>query len=142
GEAAQENGRYNLHVPSSRSTWHRKTRAASKRTSKATNGNVMAVESIVLGRVDGREIRRFHLIGANGMNADVMNYGATLTALRTPDRDGRCENVVLGFDALAPYLAGTPYFGATVGRYANRIACARFTLDGVEHELAANEGHN
>lgn len=102
----------------------------------------MSVESIVLGRVDGREIRRFRLIGANGMNADVMNYGATLMALRTPDRENRCESVVLGFDELAPYLAGTPYFGATIGRYANRIAGARFTLDGVEHELTANKGRN
>jgi aldose 1-epimerase len=71
-----------------------------------------------------------------------MTYGATLTALRTPDRHGRFENIVLGFDALEPYLAGTPYFGATIGRYANRIAGARFELDGRQYKLAANDGRN
>lgn len=63
-------------------------------------------------------------------------------ALRTPDRAGRFENIVLGFDALEPYLAGTPYFGATIGRYANRIAGARFSLDGHQYKLAANDGAN
>lgn len=94
----------------------------------------------VLGSIpEGGEVRGFSL-SAGAMRARVMNYGATLMALWAPDRTGRSENVVLGFDTLEPYLAGTPYFGATVGRYANRIGGARFTLDGVSHQLTANEG--
>ncbi len=59
-----------------------------------------------------------------------MTYGATLVSLKTPDRAGHFKNIVLGFDSLDSYLAGVPYFGATVGRYANRIAGGRFVLDG------------
>ncbi len=91
---------------------------------------------------DGRAVERYTLRNAHGITAELMSYGATLMALRTPDRNGRFDNIVLGFDALAPYLAGTPYFGATIGRYANRIADARFSLDGREHRLAANDGAN
>lgn len=87
-------------------------------------------------------MERYTLRSASGVSAEVMTYGATLMALRTPDRGGRLESIVLGFDTLAPYLAGTPYFGATVGRYANRIAGARFSLDGREYALRANDGPN
>ena len=71
-----------------------------------------------------------------------MTYGAAIVSLRTPDRDGHLGNIILGFDSLAPYLAGVPYFGATVGRYANRIAGGRFVLDGKSYELARNDGPN
>jgi aldose 1-epimerase len=91
---------------------------------------------------DGLAVERCGLRNRQGLSAEIMTYGATLTALRTPDRAGRLESIVLGFDTLEPYLAGTPYFGATVGRYANRIAGARFVLDGSEYRLAANEGLN
>lgn len=95
-----------------------------------------------LGRApDGEIVQRYALRAAN-LSADVMTYGAILMALRAPDRNGRSENVVLGFDTLDPYLAGTPYFGATVGRYANRIAGARFAIDGRAYDLAANNGRN
>jgi aldose 1-epimerase len=96
-----------------------------------------------LGRTpDGRSAERYVLRNARGVTAEIMIYGVTLMALRTPDQRGRFESIVLGFDALEPYLAGTPYFGATIGRYANRIAGARFALDGVEYKLAANDGRN
>jgi aldose 1-epimerase len=91
---------------------------------------------------DGRAVERYTLRNAQGLSADIMTYGATLMALRTPDRDGRLASIVLGFNRLAPYLAGTPYFGATVGRYANRIAGARFELDGKQYALTANDGRN
>ena len=71
-----------------------------------------------------------------------MTYGAALVSLKTPDRDGKFANIVLGFDSVDPYLAGVPYFGATVGRYANRIAHASFKLDGKEYGLPKNDGPN
>lgn len=101
------------------------------------------VSITALGRTpDGHSVERYVLANTHGVTAEIMTYGATLTALRTPDRAGQVENVALGFDTLEPYLAGTPYFGATVGRYANRIAGARFELDGREYKLAANDGDN
>jgi aldose 1-epimerase len=80
------------------------------------------------------------LRGGSGFEARVITFGATLQALLTPDADGRCDDVVLGHDDLAGYLGRRGYFGATVGRYANRIANARFVLDGRTIELAANNG--
>jgi aldose 1-epimerase len=74
--------------------------------------------------------------------AQFMSYGATLVALKTPDRAGHLRNIVLGFDSLTPYLEGVPYFGSSVGRYANRIANARFKLDGKTYQLIANDGPN
>jgi aldose 1-epimerase len=71
-----------------------------------------------------------------------MEYGAILVSLEVHNREGKLVDVALGFDELAPYLRGHPLFGSTVGRYANRIAGARFTLDGVEYKLTANSGKN
>ncbi len=76
------------------------------------------------------------------ITAKVMTYGAILTELIVPDREGKPGDVVLGFDSLAPYLAGHPFFGATTGRVANRIAKGKFTLDGKEYTLAVNNGPN
>lgn len=84
----------------------------------------------------------YTLTNGHGVEARIMTLGATLVSLQAPDRAGRLQNIVLGFDSLAPYLAGVPYYGATVGRYANRIAKARFTLDGKTYQLAANDGPN
>ena len=78
------------------------------------------------------------LTNRNGLIAKITNYGATVTALHVPDRAGRLADVVLGFDSLDGYLANGPYFGVIVGRVANRIANAQFTLDGTRYALAAN----
>jgi len=101
-----------------------------------------SIEQRPFGRADGREIDIYTLSNAHGVEARVMTYGATLVSLKTPDRAGHLGNIVLGFESLAPYLAGVPYFGATVGRYANRIANARFTLDGRSYALTRNDGPN
>ncbi len=71
-----------------------------------------------------------------------MTYGAIVTSIRTPDASGQVADIALGFDSLPGYLGASPYFGAIVGRYANRIAAGRFTLDGVEYHLAQNNGPN
>lgn len=91
---------------------------------------------------DGTAVDLYVLTNAKGVTAKVMTYGAILTELHVPDRDGKPDDVVLGFDDLGGYLAGHPYFGATVGRVANRIARGRFTLDGKEYRLAVNNGPN
>lgn len=91
---------------------------------------------------DGRPVDLYTLTNANGAVVKITNYGAIITELHVPDRGGRLGDVVLGFDNLAQYLAGHPYFGCTVGRVANRIAGAKFTLDGTTYTLAANNGLN
>ena len=89
---------------------------------------------------DGKDVDLYVLTNAKGMTAKVMTYGAILTELDVPDRDGKMADVVLGFDDLKGYLGAHPFFGATVGRVANRIAKGKFTLDGKEYKLAANNG--
>lgn len=78
----------------------------------------------------------------SGIELDVSTYGGIVTRLLAPDRDGELADIVLGHEWLEAYLAGTPYFGAIVGRYGNRIAGGRFTLDGTEYALATNNGPN
>src|SRR5688572_1020746 len=91
---------------------------------------------------DGREVKRYTLKNKNGVTAKLIEYGAILSELWVPDRNGRPTNIVAGFDNLEQYLAGHPFFGATTGRYANRIAKGKFTLDGKEYTLAINNGPN
>jgi aldose 1-epimerase len=90
----------------------------------------------------GESVELYTLTNAHGLRARIMTYGATLVSLEVPDRAGQPGDVTLGYDNLEGYLAASPYFGATVGRYANRIGKARFVLDGVESKLAANNGPN
>jgi aldose 1-epimerase len=91
---------------------------------------------------DGSAVKRYTLKNKNGVVAKVIEYGAILSELWVPDRNGQLGNVVAGFDNLAQYLRGHPFFGATTGRYANRIAKGRFTLEGKEYTLATNNGPN
>ena len=91
---------------------------------------------------EGEAVSLYTLRNANGIEARVTDYGGIIVSLMVPDRNGRFADVVLGFDSLEPYLAGHPYFGAIVGRYGNRIANGRFTLDGQTHTLARNNGPN
>ncbi|MDQ2822295.1 MAG: galactose mutarotase [Pseudomonadota bacterium] len=89
---------------------------------------------------DGLEARLFTLTDGAGMTVTITNFGGIVTSLTVPGRDGVAGNVVLGFDTLAPYLRGTPYFGALIGRSGNRIARGQFTLDGKVHQLDVNDG--
>ncbi|MBW3629670.1 MAG: galactose mutarotase [Gemmatimonadetes bacterium] len=90
----------------------------------------------------GEAVERYLLRGAGGMEMSVLTYGARIQALRAPDRKGDLADVVLGYDDLAGYEDDEPYHGAVVGRVANRIGGAAFTLDGVTYRLAANQGKN
>jgi aldose 1-epimerase len=94
------------------------------------------------GHVDGAPVYLYTLTNAHGMEVRAMSLGATIVSLRVPDRAGLSEDVVLGFDAIEGYLGDEPYFGAIVGRYGNRIAKGRFTLDGQTYQLATNNGPN
>ncbi len=91
---------------------------------------------------DGSAVDLYTLTNGKGMVAKITTYGALLTELHVPDRNGKLGNVVLGFDNLEAYLKGHPFFGATVGRVANRIAKGKFTLEGKEYNLAVNNGPN
>ena len=91
---------------------------------------------------DGQKVTLYELTNEHGLSAGVIDYGAILVSLHVPDRDGKMADIVLGFDNLDSYLKRNPLFGATVGRYANRIAHASFTLDGTEYKLTANAGKN
>jgi aldose 1-epimerase len=91
---------------------------------------------------DGREVTAFTLKNSRGLELRAITYGGIITSLRAPDRQGRFADVVLGYDDLKDYLASSPYFGCIVGRYGNRIAKGRFTLDGRTYELATNNGPN
>jgi aldose 1-epimerase len=91
---------------------------------------------------DGVKVDLYTLTNANGVSADITDYGGIVVRLYAPDRDGKLADVVLGYDKLADYIKATPYFGALVGRYGNRIAKGRFTLDGVEYKLATNNMGN
>ncbi len=90
---------------------------------------------------DGRAIDEFTLSG-DGAEVRVITYGGTITSIRVPDRKGQMSNVVLGFATLEGYLGAHPYFGVITGRFANRIAGGRFTLDSTEYTLAVNNGKN
>jgi aldose 1-epimerase len=97
------------------------------------------LETAVYGKLDdGREVKIFTLANANGLTAKVTEYGAILVGIEVPDRQGRKTDVTLGYDTLAGWLTNTSYFGATVGRFGNRIAHGKFTLDGKEYVLATN----
>ncbi|MGD9126813.1 MAG: aldose epimerase family protein [Planctomycetia bacterium] len=91
---------------------------------------------------DGTPVGLYTLTNSRGMTAVVSNYGALLTSLIVPDRDGKMQDVVLGYDTLEGYLGDFAHLGAVVGRFGNRIAGGRFTLDGVEYTLAVNNGPN
>ncbi|HMK19488.1 MAG TPA: aldose epimerase family protein [Chitinophagaceae bacterium] len=95
------------------------------------------------GMIGADSVFQYTLTNKNGMVVKILNYGGTVTDIITPDKNGKMGDVVLGYDSLAGYLqTGNPYFGCLVGRYGNRIANAKFTLDGKEYTLAVNNSPN
>ncbi len=101
----------------------------------------MNIQSNVFGTTqDGQDVIRFTLTNSHGNSVSVMTWGATLLDVNVPDRDGERANVNLAFDELAPYLEGHPYFGSTVGRFCNRIADGKFTIDGRDYQVTTNAG--
>jgi len=99
-----------------------------------------AIDKVKWGEADGKEVDLYTLTNKNGLIAKISNYGAIITELHVPDRKGKLGDIVFGYDNLADYVKKTPYFGCTVGRVGNRIANAKFELDGKSYKLAANNG--
>ncbi len=94
------------------------------------------------GVVDGTTVYLYTLRNTSGMEARITNYGGIIVSLKVPDRNGNLGDVVLGYDSLASYVKATPYFGCLIGRYGNRIAGGKFSLEGTEYTLATNDGPN
>jgi aldose 1-epimerase len=91
---------------------------------------------------DGRVIHLYTLKNPNGIKVKIINYGAAIVSIEVPDKNGNFADIVLGYDSLDGYINDSVYLGVTVGRYANRIAGGKFTIDGVEYRLAKNNGEN
>ena len=106
--------------------------------------NKMSVNKAPYGTMpDGKAVDLYTLTNASGVKVKIITYGATITDVEVPDRDGKLENVALFRDSLEDYMdKSTPYFGSTIGRYGNRIAKGKFTLDGKDYTLATNNGAN
>ncbi|WP_228950400.1 aldose epimerase family protein [Mucilaginibacter sp. UR6-1] len=97
----------------------------------------------IKGTVDGKEVSLYTLKNSNGVSVGITNYGGRVVSLNVPDKDGKFTDVVLGYDSLKSYQKkGEPYFGALIGRYGNRIAKGKFTLDGKPYQLDINDGVN
>jgi aldose 1-epimerase len=106
-------------------------------------GDRADVTGTALGRTSaGETVEAFTLTNARGLAVRAATYGGIIVSLSAPDRDGRMADVVLGHDSLEEYSGGSNYFGAIIGRFANRIANARFSVDGKTYQLAANNGPN
>jgi aldose 1-epimerase len=91
---------------------------------------------------EGNQITRYTLANKAGMEASVINFGATLVSLKVPDRAGKLGDVVLGYDSVSDYADGKSFFGGSIGRYGNRIAAGQFTLDGHTYQIPKNDGPN
>jgi|WetSurSiteA1Bulk_404760.scaffolds.fasta_scaffold01690_5 aldose 1-epimerase len=102
-----------------------------------------SMNTTIFGKLpDGRDVHRYTLKNRSGATAQIIDYGAAITSLQVPDRNGKIEDVVLGYDTVQGYIEGTAYLGSIVGRYGNRIGKGKFQLDGREYQLTVNDGEN
>jgi aldose 1-epimerase len=100
----------------------------------------MNITESIFGSLNGKRIKSYTLSNDHGMSVTCIEYGGIITDISVPDREGKIENVVLGFDTFEEYIHHSPFFGAIIGRVAGRIAGSAFTLDGVDYELPKNDG--
>src|SRR3954451_14481937 len=111
-------------------------------TTSTTTTMKRGIQQSDWGEHDGKKVYLYTLTNKNGAQVTISNYGGTITSWITPDSKGNKSSIVVGFNNLKGYLTPPPYFGATVGRYGNRIAKGKFTLDGKTYTLATNNGKN
>ena len=110
---------------------------------KETQTNKMAINKDFFGKTkDGTAVDRYSLSNSAGMRVQIITYGGIITTMEVPDRNGIFQDVVLGYDKLSDYEESSPYFGALIGRFGNRIAEGKFRLEGKEYTLAQNDGEN
>ncbi|MDD1966460.1 galactose mutarotase [Pseudomonas putida] len=110
---------------------------------QANGATGLTSEHAAFGKMpDGTTVEKYTLRNSLGMQATVITYGGTLQSLLVPDKNGKTEDVVLGFDDLDGYLKGTSYFGATIGRFGNRLADGKFSLDGKSYQVPQNDKTN
>jgi aldose 1-epimerase len=102
----------------------------------------VTIDKTYFGKTDGAEVYQYTLSNDRGYRVSIITYGGAITSLWAPDRNGRFGDIVLGFESLEDYTRNPQYFGALIGRHANRVAEGRFTLDGVEYQLPQNDGAN
>lgn len=102
----------------------------------------MEIKTGLFAKTEAGDVKYYTLTNKNGYSCTIINYGATLVSFKMPDKKGNIEEITLGYDNIEGYLNNSPYIGATIGRFANRIAGASFTIDGKEYKLIANEGDN
>lgn len=114
-----------------------------QQSSVTTPDSVATLTTTPFGQMeDGKPVTLYTLKNKNGVEMSVMNYGGIVVSLKVPDKNGKIEDVVLGYDSLAPYVRNSPFFGALIGRYGNRIAKGKFKLDGKSYTLPLNNGEN
>ena len=116
----------------------------SEETSKeATTAEVVTIEKSAYGTTEkGEKVDSYKLTNQKGMEVKIITYGGIISSLKVPNKAGKSEEVVIGFNSLDQYMKANPYFGALIGRYGNRIAKGKFTLDGKEYSLAINNEPN
>ncbi len=102
----------------------------------------MKCEKKPFGKVDGKDVALYTLTSDNGMTMSATEYGGIVTSFFAPDRTGKMDDIVLGYDTVEGYVKNNPFFGAIIGRYGNRIGKARFSLGGKEYSLSVNDGQN
>ena len=115
--------------------------ASDDQTSSLTSQNDFLVQEYGT-TPDGEKVEQYTLRNEEGMEVKIITYGGRITSLKAPDRNGEYEDVVLGFDSLEDYTNDNPFFGALIGRFGNRIAEGKFSLEGEEYTLAQNDGEN
>lgn len=112
-------------------------------TTKETAAMTFQLTEQPFGTINNETVTQYTLTNPNGMQVRILNYGGTVTNILVPDKNKAMGDVVLGFDSLSGYLqTGNPYFGCLVGRYGNRIAKGKFSIDGQDHQLALNDHGN
>src|SRR5450830_2102508 len=112
-------------------------------TSLCAQANGLSSEHKPFGKTnDGTAVEQYVLRNSHGMQATVITYGGVLQSLKVPDKNGKAEDVVLGFDDVQGYQAGSAFFGATIGRFGNRLAGGAFELDGKRYQVPLNDGPN
>lgn len=126
-------------------------KAAEQTSSKELTGAQpasLAVQKEVFGKMpDGTVVDKYTLTNINGMSVGILSYGGIIQSVKAPDKDGKIEDIVLGFDSLdgytnPDYIKNCPYFGAIIGRYGNRIAKGQFSIDGKQYQIPINNGPN